>query len=398
MNRWAACLAGWLAVASLAQPPPGATEDDDDKALEDAFAPPSTATPSPGPPQIGADVPPPKVAEQPPETEEERAERDLASRLAAAATDADLAALAKEAAAMGPLPSLRVAERWASTAAAAHAPAPARAAHARAWLLACGPGSAREAARCRDRALDALRESGAPGKAEATRLEEADRCVASASPTERACLSRAIAAYRRSRDRLMVARATLAGLKPEDAVKRRAALKLCPDPRCASMRAATLEQLAADELEAGQAEPAVRDALEAIKQRRVVLPASQRLYARTDALDRACAAFERAAPRGKCRALEHEALGGYVFRDYSRKSGATLSASEAREATDHYSVLLTPCLSEYGEKSGSGRYKISWTILNDGRVTNVDAVNIDPQGRMMGCLKSQFTRWRYPRY
>ncbi|HVE81303.1 MAG TPA: hypothetical protein VND93_00580, partial [Myxococcales bacterium] len=47
---------------------------------------------------------------------------------------------------------------------------------------------------------------------------------------------------------------------------------------------------------------------------------------------------------------------------------------------------------------GSGRYKISWTILNDGHVTNVDAINVDPHGRLMGCLKGQFAHWRYPRY
>jgi hypothetical protein len=165
------------------------------------------------------------------------------------------------------------------------------------------------------------------------------------------------------------------------------------------VRAGVLEHLSADDLEKNAAEQAVRDALDAVKQRRSALPAAQRLYARTDALDRACAAYDAQTARGKCRALEHQVLGDYVFRDYSRANARdTLPSAQAREATDHYSVLLTPCLQELGEKSGSGRYKISWTILNDGRVTNVDAINVDPHGRLMGCLKDQFAHWRYPRY
>ena len=88
----------------------------------------------------------------------------------------------------------------------------------------------------------------------------------------------------------------------------------------------------------------------------------------------------------------------FLFHDYSRASRETLPRDEAREATDHYAVLLTSCLQEFGEKSGSGRYKVSWTILNDGHVTNVAAVNVDPQGQLLRCLKSQFAHWRYPRY
>src|SRR5207249_2751318 len=100
--------------------------------------------------------------------------------------------------------------------------------------------------------------------------------------------------------------------------KRRAALRLCPEPRCAPLRAEVLEGISAVELSAAQAEPAARDALEAVKQRRLALPASERLYARTPALERACATYEAATSKGKCRALEHQILGDYVFRDYSR--------------------------------------------------------------------------------
>jgi hypothetical protein len=276
-----------------------------------------------------------------------------------------------------------------------------RGARAKAWLLACGPGPAKEVARCRSRALDAMGEAGGAFKAEAAKLEEADRCVASAAPGDHACLAKAAAEYRKSRDRLMLARATLAGLEPEDDGKRRAALQLCPEPRCASMRAGVLEQLSSDALQQGTAEQAVRDALDAVKQRQSALPAAQRLYARTDALDRACAAYDRETAPGKCRALERQVLGGWVFRDYSRASATAregLPSAQAREVTDQYAVLLGPCLQEFGEKSGSGRYKVSWTILNDGHVTNVEAVNVDPKGRLIGCLKGQFTRWRYPKY
>ncbi len=399
MIRWVSLLFGLWAATSLAQRPP---VDPDDKALEDAFLPPGERAPPPsGQTGVGADVPPPKIAEQAAETPEERAEAELLSKLDGTSEDAEFAALLKQAAPLGPLYALRVAEKWAVNAGATGSPT--RAASAKAWLLACGPGTVKELMRCRGRALDALRGAGGAAKAEAAKLEEADRCVASASPgaEDRACLAKASALYRRTRDKLMLARAALAGLEPEDIARRRAALKLCPEPRCASLRAIVLEQLVPEELERGAAEQAVRDALEAVRQRQLTLPAAQRLYARTDVLDRACAAFEQKAPRGKCRVLEREVLGGYVFRDYSRtNAGAAegLAPAEARVATDHYAVLLTPCLQQYGEKTGSGRYKLSWTILNDGRVTNVAAVNVDPKGRLMGCLKDQFTRWRYPRY
>ena len=399
MRRWIVPLAALWAAASPAQKP---STDAEDRALEEAFDPPGAREAPPPPPgKLDADVPPPRIAEQAAETEEERAEREFAARLDAASTEPELAVLARQAAALGPLVSLQVAEQWAINAASTQSPS--RPARARAWLLACGPGPNKEVARCRSRALEAMRECGGALKAEVAKLEEADRCVASATPgpEDRACLAKASAVYRRNRDRLMLARAALAGLEPEDVTRRRAALKLCPEPRCASLRAAVLEQLASEELEKGAADQAVRDALDAVRLRQSALPASQRLYARTEILDRTCAALEQKAPRGKCRAMEQQVLGGYVFRDYSRTNASAregLAPAEARVATDHYSVLLTPCLQEYGEKSGSGRYKISWTILNDGHVTNVEAVNVDPRGRLMGCLKSQFTRWRYPRY
>ncbi|HYV45362.1 MAG TPA: hypothetical protein VFA20_10895 [Myxococcaceae bacterium] len=400
MIRRLAPLAALLAATSFAQQPTAAASspDAEDKALEDAFAAPGSKAPPPPPGKgkMDADVPPPKVGEQAAETEEERAERELGAKLDAAGEDAEFAALARPAAALGPLMTLQLMEKWAMTSASTHAPA--AGAHARAWLLACGPGSSKEVARCRAKALDTLRDAGPAFKAEATRLEEADHCVASAAPGDHACLPKAIAAYKKSRDRLMLARATLAGLEPEDEAKRRAALKLCPEPRCASLRAGVLEQLASDELQKNAAEQAARDALEAVKLRQSALPASLRLYARTDALDRACAAYDHQTSPGKCRVLERQVLGGYVFHDYSRTSRDTLPSSTAREATDHYAVLLTSCLQEFGEKSGSGRYKLSWTILNDGHVTNVDAVNVDPQGQLIRCLKSQFAHWRYPRY
>lgn len=396
MIRRVAPLAAFLAAASFAQQPSASSSDADDQALEDAFAPPGSRAPPPPPGKMDADVPPPKVGEQAAETDEERGERELSAKLDAAGEDAEFAALTRQAAAMGPLMTLQLMEKWAMNAAATHAPS--RAARAKAWLLSCGPGPAKETAKCRARALDALREAGPTFKAEVTKLEEADRCVASAAPGDHACLPKAIAAYKRSRDRLMLAKATLAGLEPEDVVKKRAALKLCPEPRCASLRAAVLEQLVSEELQKDAAEQAARDALEAVRLRQSAMPASQRLYARTDALDRACAAYDHQASPGKCRALERQVLGGYVFHDYSRSSRDTLPRDQAREATDHYAVLLTSCLAEFGEKSGSGRYKVSWTILNDGHVTNVAAVNVDPQGQLIRCLKSQFAHWRYPRY
>lgn len=394
MIRRVVPLAALWAAASLAQQP---SVTDEERELEEAFAPPGSHAPPPAPGKIDADVPPPRVAAQAEETEEERAERELGAKLDTAESDAEYAAVARQAAALGPLLSLQVAERWAMSAAASQAPT--RGARAKAWLLACGPGAAKEVARCRNRALDAMGEAGGPFKAEAAKLEEADKCVASAAPGDHACLSKALAAYRKSRDRLMLARATLAGLEPEDDAKRRAALRLCPEPRCATIRAGVLEQFSSDALQKGAAEQAVRDALDAVRQRQSALPAAQRMYARTDALDRACAAYDRETAHGKCRTLEHQVLGGYVFRDYSRANPRdSLPAAQAREATDHYAVLLTPCLQEFGEKSGSGRYKVSWTILNDGRVTNVAAVNVDPNGRLLGCIKGQFGRWRYPRY
>lgn len=404
--------AAFLAIAGLcAAAPPAtaqqpATPDAEAKALEDAFAPPDAPKAAAGPKHMDADVPPPKAAEQAAETPEERAERELASRLSAVGaetTDAEMAALLKQATALGALMALQVHERWAISAAAERSPT--QAARAKAWLNACGPGTLKEAMRCRARALDVLGGAGGASKAEAAKVEEADRCVADASEGgDRACLRKAASIYQKTRDRLMQMRAALAALDPDQSDQRRSALKLCPEPRCATLRAGVLEQLSGDELHSGSpeaVEQAVRDALEAVKLRQSALPASERFYARTDALDRACAAHDRAAGRGKCRAMEQQVLGGYVFRDYSRKSaGASqgLPVAEAREVTDHYTPLLASCLQQHGEKSGSGRYKVRWTILNDGRVTNVEAVNVDPAGRLMGCLKSQFARWRYPKY
>lgn len=388
-GRVLAIFLGALALSAPAQVKP--TDEDE---LEAAFEPdrPRPAADDAGPGRMDADVPAPRTAPRPVLSDEEKAESLFAEKLLRAATDAALAELSKEARALGPSAAEQVARRRALIAVdLRQKTAPVL---ARTWLLSCG---AEKVDGCRTAALEAMAETPGPARAEAERVREADGCVRRAEGGgDAACLVQAVAVYRKGKDKLMLARATLAKGAPKTPAAWKAIGKLCAEPRCGPFRASALETLAKELLAAGDGAGAARAALEAVKLRQGALPASRRPYARTAALDEACAAYGS----GPCRALEKQILGGYVFHDFSRKTvqGPGLPPEEAKKVTDHYQVSLEPCLQQYGEKSGSGRYRISWTLLNDGRVTNVNAVNVDPEGALMGCLKAQLARWRYPKY
>jgi hypothetical protein len=140
-------------------------------------------------------------------------------------------------------------------------------------------------------------------------------------------------------------------------------------------------------------------ALNAVRFRQRAARASERLYARTEVLDEACAALEAAEGRGACLKLEQRVLGGPVFHDYSRRGEAQegLSAESLREVHAAYGVLLTPCL-EAEARRRSGTVNVSWTVLNDGRVADPQVHAQAATSPLSSCLRAQLARWRYPKY
>ncbi|HZH03981.1 MAG TPA: hypothetical protein VEY30_09365 [Myxococcaceae bacterium] len=286
------------------------------------------------------------------------------------------------------------------------------------WLLQCGP---ERADACRQKALSAwgsslkLKPLDPKGKALIEQTRKRDQCLQSAEARKAGpvpvCLDEALAGYRRSRDRLMGARAAWAKARlsmknakgPSERARRLAsAERLCPDPRCAAFRATLLKDLVRTLLEAGQPEAAARAAFKEMKLSAPRLPPTEREYAWTAEVERSCRALDEAKGPGSCRALERKVNGRYAFLDYSRRRAQGLAPAVVGEVSAHYGVTVQECLAAEATRlvpPSSVTYRVRWTVRNDGRV---DRVTVDGQeGRdvpVARCLVGQLSRWRYPRY
>jgi hypothetical protein len=200
-------------------------------------------------------------------------------------------------------------------------------------------------------------------------------------------------------DKLMLARAKLAEGAPDSVKGWQAIASICREPRCAGLRADAREASARLWLAAGNPDKALRDALEAAQLRRIVARAEDRLYVRSAVLDEACAAREAAAGPGMCRKQEQRA--GLVFHDFSKQTeaGEGLSAETLKKVSNHFTVLLQPCLDEEARRSEDARrLRVEWTILNHGRVAKVKVPGREANHPLVTCLTPKFARWRYPKF
>ncbi len=143
----------------------------------------------------------------------------------------------------------------------------------------------------------------------------------------------------------------------------------------------------------------VGHALTAVRLRQQASRASERLYARTDVLDDACAALDEKQGAGACRKLEQKVLGGPVFHDPSQ--GTTLMdglpPEMLRSVHAEFGPLLTPCLQAEARRS-SGTVQVSWVVLNDGRIADLAVRQQPATSALSTCLRGQLARWRYPKY
>lgn len=277
------------------------------------------------------------------------------------------------------------------------------------WLLACGP---HEVEACRAAALEALSRFDRPW---VEKVRAADSCLAVAERAlgqpPPACVNTAYGLYQKAGDTLMVARVdllralALASASNQAATAKKALTRLAAvsDDRVALVRRTALETLSRLELAEGLVDDAARDAILATEAYASTLPPARRAWARLPAVDRACAAYDKARSAGACRVLEKKLLGTYVFHDFSDEhiaEGHLLGRDKLVEVNEHYGVMIRDCLAEeirtLESKKATG-YRVRWLVLNDGRVDNFHSESTQQeQARFIQCLRNQFGYWRYP--
>lgn len=277
------------------------------------------------------------------------------------------------------------------------------------WLAACGPN---DVATCRASALEAM---AAYDKAGAEKFRSADACVTTAekSPGKPgpACLSGALALYRKTEDTLMIARIdlvnalALAADPKQSKAAKKALTKLgeTTDGRNGHVRQAAYDARAKLELAEGSFKDAAKTALLGAEAFGTTLPLEQRYWSRTQLVDVACAAYDREKGVDACRQLEKQVVGYYVFHDFSKEhleDRQLIGHEKLVQVNEHYSILIKDCLAleirEIADKAQVS-YLVNWLVLTDGHVDNFHSVTTaQEQSRFVTCLREQFGYWRYP--
>jgi hypothetical protein len=291
----------------------------------------------------------------------------------------------------------------------------------RGWLIACGPTGTDS---CRRTAISALLSPAFQGGAHARLAAQAqlatntDAClqraeaVARPTPKPPACLNAALASYRRTRDRLMIARAlharALAGRAGSPRVlleKLKAVSRGCPEERCKALRARVLKEALPlfDQLQ--DAKGGATFALEQLKLETDRSPQDERRYARTREVEAACERLDSRDGGGACHRLEKALMGSYVFWDFSKEQvpGEGLPSEVVQRVSRQYEVLVNDCLKAEPRREHAAedvtRYGLHWTVLNDGHVAELRMERKDLESSPLAqCLREAFTTWRYPRY
>jgi hypothetical protein len=227
-----------------------------------------------------------------------------------------------------------------------------------------------------------------------------------------ACASAALGEYRRQGDLLMVGRILFAKALLErghppgtELAKLTAAARACPEERCRDLRRQILREALPLYGRLHDPKGAAMAALAEVKlDTERPMPASRLTYARTPELESACETFEAKEGAGACHRLEKEILGHYTFHDFSRDAGggAGLPQDTVRRVSGHYEVLINDCLMAEG-RSGRvkeyTRYRVRWTVRNDGHVDQVHVErHEDDQGPLGRCMREALSLWRYPPY
>lgn len=281
------------------------------------------------------------------------------------------------------------------------------------WLRACGPEHAEA---CRGAALAALtlvhRLKGAGSAAVAAlvaELQKAEACVVKAEQAAKAepCLGAAERVAAAKKDALQLARIALVRALAEKTEGKRTALLeraegRCQAPQCAGVRRRALKALGAAALAANDVDAAVKHAVREEQVYAATLEPEQRLYARTDELERLCAQYDGKAGPGACRKLEKQLTGGWTFRDFSlQKAGEGLQRERVAEVNEHFAPLLQECLEAQARRlvpPDAVRYEVKWLVTNDGRVGEAHLRRDLDDTELAKCLRAQFVAWRYPRY
>lgn len=277
------------------------------------------------------------------------------------------------------------------------------------WLAACGPN---DVATCRANALEAM---AAYDTTSASKFRTADACVTTAekSPGKPApaCLSAALALYRKAEDTLMIARIdlvnalVLAADPKQSKAAKKALTKLGEtlDGRNGHVRQAAYDARAKLELAEGNVKEAAKTALLGAEAFATTLPLEQRYWARPQMVDVACAAYDKEKGTDACRQLEKQVVGYYVFHDFSKEHLADqqlINHEKLVQVNEHYSILIKDCLAleirEIADKAQVS-YLVNWLVLTDGHVDNFHSVTTaQEQSRFVTCLRDQFGYWRYP--
>ncbi|MGV3623695.1 MAG: hypothetical protein ACO1OB_22945 [Archangium sp.] len=271
------------------------------------------------------------------------------------------------------------------------------------WLIACGPN---DVATCRAEALEAI---ATYDRSRADAVRAADACLTTAekSPGKPApaCLKAALALYTKAEDTLMIARVELVNALALGKAGKKSLTRLaeCVDGRNGHVRQAAFDARAKLELADGNLKEAAKLALLGAEAFATTLPLEERYWARTQAVDEICAAYDKEKGPDACRQLEKQYVGSYVFFDFSKEHLADrqlISHQKLVQVNEHYSILIKDCLAleirEIADKAQVS-YLVNWLVLQNGRVDNFHSLSsAQDQSRFVTCLREQFGYWRYP--
>jgi hypothetical protein len=282
------------------------------------------------------------------------------------------------------------------------------------WLLSCGPDGVNA---CRAKALTAMSDaargrSAAVIRARVATIRGHDACMGRAMSTGPgalpACFASALAFYQTEGDALMVRRGYIARIR---AAGRFATPQLfvdgdkaCTQDRCMAPTRRALRDAVQADLHTGDARQALLVALQEARVAFAALAPEQAVQARTELVERACAALDARDGTGSCRRLEHETVSHVAFKDFSRETlkGEGLPPQSIKEVNDAFGVMIQECLKGEADRlkpPESEHYGLSWVVRNDGRVGEVHLDKKDAdEGLLAQCLRAQFALWRYPRY
>lgn len=277
------------------------------------------------------------------------------------------------------------------------------------WRNACGPEHAEHCRSEANAALTKLAKRDPKNKAltrDAAEAVDDEVCAAKAdkAPKPQPCEPTALSRARKGGDGWLTAKLLLAqALRDDDNDKKLInAEKVCTAPQCANLRKKALQKLVARAKADNKPDEALQYALREVVVGNENLSPQERRFTRTNTLEAACVAYDKAHKPGDCRAVEKKTLGYWTFRDWSRdKPTAGLTPEQVKQVNEHFAPLLQECLAEQARRMtppDAQKFDVRWVVFSDGRVGEAHLRKDLDAWPLADCLRAQFVSWRYPRF